>query len=389
MSEKVYDAAIIGGGPAGTSAAITLAQQGFQVVLFEEKTYPHDKLCGEFLSPECTGLLADLAVSEKIASLRPVQIDAVHLTAPDGTLWETSLPGHAIGLSRRLLDAALAERAQVVGVDLRQATRVNDLHGSLGEGFVLDTRSGSQPRNLRARLVIGAYGKRGILDRVLGRPFFQQPQPFIALKAHFYGPPIPGRVELHGFPGGYCGISEIERDARVVCLLAYERVFQPFRHPGRNAAEAFVDWMKNQNPRLRNWLDHAERIHPRWISIAQVPFVAKPALDQDVLMAGDSAGLVVPLAGNGISMALDGGMLAAQYASAFLHGELPAPDLRQAYPQAWRKRFHLRLRLGRLLQPWMLRPTSLSFALRLLSALPPIGHYLVSKTRGTPRLSVE
>ena len=379
----VWDVAVIGGGPAGCSAAIRLAEQGMRVILLEAKTYPHDKMCGEFLSPECHGLLAGLGMTERVQRRNPVTITHTRLTAPDGALWEAPLPGQAIGISRRVLDAALAERAEEAGVQVCQGITVRAVTGDFANGFALEAagRSGTvEP--LRARTVIAAHGKRAGLDRALNRRFLAQKQPFVAVKAHFRGPAIPGRVELHTFPGGYCGLSEIEEDARVVCFLAEERVFQPRSGVAHGGVDAFVAWMAGQNPRLGAWLKEAERIHPRWISIAQVPFVDKPAMEGDVLMAGDSAGLIVPLAGNGISMALEGGLLAADQLGRWLSGDLPAEDLRREYPAAWRARFGGRLRLGRMLQPLMLRPKSAGLALRLLNRLPALGAALVAGTRG-------
>ena len=375
---QVWDAAVIGGGPAGCSAAIWLAEQGMHVVLLEAKTYPHDKMCGEFLSPECHGLLARLGMTEHVQRLNPVTITHTRLTAPDGALWEAPLPGRAIGISRRVLDAALAERAEAAGVAVCQGITVRSVTGDFANGFGLETtgRNGTM-EPLRARAVIAAHGKRAGLDRALNRDFLTRKQPFVAVKAHFHGPTIPGRVELHAFPGGYCGLSEIEGDARVVCFLAEERVFQ-----AKDGVDAFVEWMASQNPRLGAWMKEAERIHPRWISIAQVPFVDKPAMEGDLLMSGDAAGLIVPLAGNGISMALEGGMLAAAYLGRWLREEISANDIRREYPAAWRARFGGRLRLGRALQPLMLRPKTAGLALRLLNRLPALGAALVAGTRG-------
>ena len=79
----------------------------------------------------------------------------------------------------------------------------------------------------RARAAIAAHGKRAALDRTLDRPFLRRRQPFVALKAHFRGPALPGRIQLHGFPGGYCGMSEVEEPGQAnVCLLAHESVLR-------------------------------------------------------------------------------------------------------------------------------------------------------------------
>ena len=382
MSAAAWDVAVVGGGPAGCSAAITLARRGLRVVLFESRTYPHDKMCGEFLSPECSGLLENLGLGSRLASLGPVTIEKACLTAPDGTAWETQLPGTALGISRKLLDQALVEEFQRTGGTLREATTVTGIQGSLRDGFQVELagKGGGRAETTHARAVICAHGKRGALDRSLGRSFFDQHSPFVALKAHFHGPPIPGRIELHAFPGGYCGMSEIEDGKKVVCLLAHESAFARARGP--QGLDGFVDWMMGQNVLLHAWMQWAERIHERWITIAQVSFAPKPVVEGDIFMVGDAAGLIVPLAGNGISMALEGGQVSARYLEQFLTGELSAEAARSAYARAWKKRFALRLRLGRVLQPLMLDPRRASLMLRLVNAVPALGSYLTRSTRG-------
>jgi flavin-dependent dehydrogenase len=295
--------------------------------------------------------------------------------------WETRLPGTALGLSRKMLDAALAERARQAGVIVREAETVASLAGDLKDGFELEVAGRNHTETVYARAVVGAHGKRGALDRALGRRFLAKRQPFLAIKAHFNGPAIPGRIELHAFPGGYCGMSEIEGGEKVVCLLAHQGVFQEVGGRGPEAVERFIAWMKTQNLYLRSWLQWAERIHERWITIAQVPFLPKLALERDVLMAGDSAGLIVPLAGNGIAMALEGGILAADFLTRFFLGEIQANDLRGEYPRAWRKHFSLRLHLGRALQPLLLHPRGASLALKLVDTFPVVGRLLVERTR--------
>src|SRR5258708_40092252 len=84
-----YDVAIIGAGLAGCSPAITLAKLGAHVILFEAKRYPQHKVCGAFLSPECTGLLAELGLFEQIVAAGPAQGNTVPSTAPRGGPWPT------------------------------------------------------------------------------------------------------------------------------------------------------------------------------------------------------------------------------------------------------------------------------------------------------------
>lgn len=382
MSENSWDVVVIGGGPAGCSAAISLSKRGLRVLLCEAKTYPHDKLCGEFLSPECAGMLDLLGMSERLPELGGVPIHSLKLTTADQNTWESRLPATALGLSRKTLDAALADQARRVGVTLQEAATVSGVSGNLPEGFNVEVTGSQRRTTLRTRAVVAAHGKRAALDRVLGRNFLRRKAPYIALKAHFHGPPIPGRIELHTFPGGYCGLSEIEEGKKVVCLLVSEQVFKGVCGENQGNLDGFIEWMKRQNLFLRSWLQWADRIHERWITIAQVPFALKPAMEGDIFMAGDSAGLIAPLAGNGIAMALDGGMLAADYLARHLAGEMSLKTVRKAYPAAWRRRFGLRLRLGQALQPLMLRPASASLALRLINTFPSLGQLLIERTRG-------
>lgn len=378
MTGSIYDVAVIGGGLAGCSAAIHLARQGARVVLLEAKTYPHHKVCGEVLSPECAGLLGELGLSVWLRQREPAVMDTVEITAPNGTGWTGHLPGAAIGISRYALDRALAEQAAQEGIDLRTETTVTGIQGSLDDTFRLTARSPAGSGAINARVVIGAHGKRGNLDRSFNRAFLRPHQPFIGLKAHFYGPPLPCRIELHAFPGGYCGLSNIEDGKANACLLVREPVF---RQAG--SIPAFFSWMQHQNPRLGAWFANAQLAGDRWYSISQIPFVDKTSVDNDVLMAGDSAGLIAPLAGNGMAMALRGGRLAAEYAGAFIQCELSAGAVRRRYAAAWRREFRLRLRLGRFLQAFMLRPQALALGLRLTGMVPALGHFFIHSTRDT------
>ena len=380
-----YDVAVVGGGPAGCSAAIHLAQAGARVVLLEARAYPHDKLCGEFLSPECAGLLDGLGLTATLRGLGPAAIDTACLTAPDGTLWESRLPAPAWGLTRRALDQALAQRAQAVGVDVRTGATVTRIEGGLAAGFQVRVMGSGAP--VAARAVIAAHGRRGALDKTLDRRFLRQPQPFVGLKTHLAGPPLPGRIELHGFPGGYCGLSEVERGtapggrAANLALLVCEDVFRRVSGPGPERVPAFIHWMRGQNPRLEAWLAQAAPLDERWLSIAQVPFGPKRAVVNEIFMAGDSAGLITPLAGDGIAMALRGGQMAAECLLAFLAGQQTAAQACAGYARDWRRQFAGRVRLGRLLQVFMLRPRLLGFGLRVLRAAPGMGEFVVTHTR--------
>ncbi|GAB4508306.1 MAG: NAD(P)/FAD-dependent oxidoreductase [Anaerolineae bacterium] len=374
----VFDTAVIGGGLAGTSAAITLAQQGARVLLLEAKAYPHHKVCGEFLSPVCMGYLGRLGVQEAVEAVHPAAITATRITSPRGVIWNSALPGTGTGITRYTLDHLLADHAARLGVCVQEKTRVLTVEGDLTDGFTLTARSEGQEVEFQARTVIGAHGKRSTLDRTLARPFLNRQHPFIGLKAHFYGPPLHQRVELHTFPGGYCGISEVEEGQANVCLLVRQPVFQ---EAGAGDIERFITWMQAQNPHLARWLAQAERVEPKWLSISQVPFSSKRAVEGDILMTGDAAGLIAPLAGDGMEMALRGGEMAAVAVSRFLGDTWSAERLRRQYRAEWRRVFGRRLRLAHGLQAAILNPHVLAPGLHLLNRFPALGAFIVTHTR--------
>lgn len=365
------DVAVIGGGLAGCSAAITLAEAGHTVALLEAKAYPRHRVCGEFLSPECVETLDTLGAMNAVRAHKPTWMTYAVITTPGGVHWERDLPGTAMGISRYALDALLAERAAAAGADVRTNTRVTGMTGNLADGFTVHAR---QP--VRARAIIAAHGKRANLDRAMNRDFLQRRQPYMGLKMHYHAPPVASRVELHTFAGGYCGLSDVEGGVVNACLLVREETFR-----AAGSIPAFVDWMGAQNPALGAWLADAEPALDRWQSISQVPFLEKRIVENDVLMTGDAAGLIAPLAGNGMGMALDGGRLAAQHVSAYLRGEATSTQLTRGYAAAWRRQFRGRLRVGRLLQSLMLRPTLMTAGLRIANTLPALGDFFVRQTR--------
>jgi len=381
MSDQRFDVAIIGGGLAGCSAAIRLAQRGHSVALLEAQNYPHHKVCGEFLSPECSVLLADLGLSPALQATKPSLIHTVSITAPNGSTWTSALPGAGIGISRYSLDNLMAEQARACGVELHTGTTVSEVEGSLDSGFGLSTRNSLGQQNISAKTVIGAQGKRSGIDRKLERSFFKNPQPFMGLKAHFRGSLPMGHIHLYTFPGGYCGMSEIENGLVNVCLLVRQDIFQSASQPSPASVDQFMLWMQQQNPALGRWFSSAERVYNSWLSISQIPFVRKQVVVNDILMAGDSAGLIAPVAGDGMGMALQAGQLVSKLLDLYLTDQISAVDLCERYTTLWWQTFGLRLRLSRVLQAFMLRPNWLTPGLRFMNAVPALGHLLMTQTR--------
>jgi len=201
-------------------------------------------------------------------------------------------------------------------------------------------------RTLAARVVLGTYGKRAALDRQLNRAFFGQRSPYLGVKYHLRLPGFPrDLIALHNFADGYAGISAIEDDKLCFCYLTTRENLR--RHGTIPAMEQAV---LRKNPHLRDILAAAEVLYPQPEVINEISFAPKQPVEQHVLMCGDAAGLITPLCGNGMAMALHGAALAAAATHDFLAGHTPRTGLETAYARAWQAQFGTRLRVGRAVQ---------------------------------------
>jgi flavin-dependent dehydrogenase len=369
----MWDVIVVGGGVGGGAAAIGLAAQGLRVLVLEAGRSPRHKMCGEFLSPETIPILQRLGVWNRMMALAPAPMHGVRLTSTKGSLLEGQLPSGAIGFSRYHLDTLLMEQAAQGGAEVRTGCTVNGIIGNLQSGFHVRTAQGE---DIKARVVIGAWGKRATLDRAMGRRFFGKPAPFLALKRHVRGIEPNGFVELHGFDGGYCGVNGVEDGVVNVCLLTGTRAWE---RSGKNVT-AFWQMIQKENPRLAERLRGAEPISED-IVISNISFATRTAVEQEILMVGDSAALISPLAGNGQAMALQAAEAVSELVGVYSTGAITSRDLTEGYTHQWQGMFGERLRLGRLLQPLFLQPRALDIALKAGRLMPGVVQWLVAGTR--------
>lgn len=373
---RSYDAIVIGGGLAGCSAALQLSRRGHEVALLEKATYPRHKLCGEFLSPEAQSALRDLEVLEAVRAAGAQPVDRAQLTGPTGTTVEHALPGTALGLSRYRLDPLLFHRACAVGVDGRPGTKATAVEGTLEEGFAVE--AGGQ--TLSGRLVLGAYGRRSVLDRSLDRPFLNETTGAVAFKAHYTGPPgaLPEGIEVHAAPGGYCGVGPVEDNRANVCWIGRTETLQA----AGGTPEAMLQALRRRNSALDDRLRPLSRVSERFEAVSQVSLTSKAQFVEDVCMIGDAAGMIAPLCGDGMAMALDSARLVAPLADRFLAETRSPAAFRAGYRQEWRTTFGRRLRVGRWVHAAAFRPWATTALLRTCRLLPPFARWLIHSTRG-------
>jgi flavin-dependent dehydrogenase len=366
----MYDVIIVGAGLAGCSAAIQLADRGWKVLLLEQQRYPIHKLCGEFLSVEVIASFAQLGILEAVRQVGAHPIRRTLLTSPLGATFEHELPGVALGLSRYQLDLMLFERAITVGAVCQDGTVVRGIAGDLTTGFRVATSQG----NFTSRMVLAAYGKRSPLDTQFDRPFARHKSPWVAFKVHCHGLAMPGVIELHGFAGGYCGLSMIETGAVNLCWIGHEKILRG--SVDRNLPDALFS-----NPLLHDRLQnlHCEPVGRKRLS--QISFARKGNFDGDICMIGDTAGMITPLCGDGMAMALRTAEIVVPLASDYLEGTCSASHFKQQYSHTWHQEFNFRLQLGRVMHAGFIQPQLAQASVVFCQTFPAVGNWLIRNTR--------
>jgi len=368
---KEPDVVIIGGGLSGLSAAIHLATAGREVQLYEKEKYPHHKVCGEYLSREILPYLNGLGIT--FGSIKPVEINTLVYSSSSGEIITTNLPLGGVGISRYALDNLLYKKALERGV--------NVIHESVTSvEFEKDKFLISSPQSeVTAGIVIGAFGKRSILDKKLDRKFIKNKTGWLAVKGHYKMDEYPeNTVSLHNFIGGYCGLSKTETGAVNVCYLTTYKSFKKYKN-----SEEYKINVLSQNPHLHNFFQNATSIFQEELSIAQISFEGKSLVHDHVLMVGDAAGLIHPLCGNGMAMAIHSAKMASEsilkYAS---HKTIERIKLEEEYRKNWNKNFRTRLRTGRVLQKILFNPRLSKIPHSSLNVFPFLLPEIIKRTHG-------
>lgn len=366
---------IIGGGLAGLAAALDLTGRGHRVAVVERKQYPFHRVCGEYVSNEVLPYLSRLGADP--VTLQPAAIQNFLLSSPAGHVLRSPLDLGGFGVSRFVLDDFLYHLALVRGVSFFvPATATEVAFDAAADCHRVTLADG---RQLTARVLLGAYGKRANLDRQLQRPFFSQRSPYLGVKYHLRLPGFPrDLIALHNFRDGYAGISAIEDGKLCFCYLTTRRNLKA--HGSIPAMERAV---LHQNPHLQQIFSEAEFLYAQPEVINEISFAPKQPVEQHVLMCGDAAGLITPLCGNGMAMALHGAALAAAATHEYLAGTINRASLEANYAHTWQQHFGARLRVGRAVQGLFGGPLLSELVVGGLRYWPAAVRALMRQTHGT------
>jgi flavin-dependent dehydrogenase len=311
-NSDILDLAIIGGGPAGTAAALEGSRLGLQAAIWERDRFPRDKVCGEFISSEALPLLQS-EIPGTVA--RGAEIRCAEFVSDNGLSRTFRLPCPALGLSRRVLDEALWKACEAAGIEVHEGESVRSVRKP-GSGdrqsptWEIETAAG----NIRkAKALIVACGRWWTVEGLSSParlPKSQTQGEWVGVKAHFAGIPARGNVEMYFFRGGYCGLAPVEDGACNVCCLVHRERVRECRAMGM---DDFAAWLVQVShlAALEKRLRGARQVSPV-VTTAPVHLSRRQAAQSGALMVGDAAGFLDPFTGEGISMGLHSGRLAAR-----------------------------------------------------------------------------
>ncbi len=397
MEEKT-EVLVIGGGPAGTTAAILLARMGWSVTLIEQKSFPRRKVCGEYLSATNLQLLDSIGIGARFRDLAGPKINQVGVFAASSRL-VTEIPrpvacgddwGRA--LAREHLDTILLERAVSVGARVLQPWLVVQLRQE-GEHYFCHAQAATndETKQIRAQIVIAAHGSwhPGTLP-TQPRRANHKPSDLIGFKAHFDDADLPaGLMPLVAFKGGYGGMVHCDHGrVSLSCCIRRDCLERLPRPPGKTAGDSVLEHILECCPVVRPVLESAERAGP-WLSAGPIRPGLRECHRDNVFMVGNAAGEAHPVVAEGISMAMQSAwLLADRLGARRARGLDPAelPAIGREYTRSWRQSFAPRVRAAAVIAHWAMRPGAVNGALPFLERYPSLLRYFARQSGKATRV---
>jgi menaquinone-9 beta-reductase len=380
-----YDAIVIGAGPAGTSAAITLGLAGHRVLLVEKSRFPREKLCGEFLTPECRPILARLGVEEHLLDAGAALIDQFNLYSPDGRCLEIPMrwiaDGAALGVSRGRMDRILMDRAIEVGVEVREEFTISpQLQIVDGEQVLEGSYPGGPTEKLTTTITIDASGRHGAFSRQVRQEASRlNGARLFGCKVHLKRiKGMDGLGELFFFKDGYGGLSDVEDGRSNLCFLTTERTLIE----ARGDREKLLDLTVRNNPAGRARLIDAVAAG-EWHGTGPITYGRQQTMT-GLLTVGDASAFIDPFTGSGMLLALSSGELAARVIEKNLNGNrADSQRMIAEYQDRHRTLFSRRYRAVSLLRQVAFQPAIRQLMVSLLCRQQGLARLVTRSTRAT------
>jgi flavin-dependent dehydrogenase len=389
------DVLVVGAGPAGSIAALHLARAGVRVALIDRASFPRHKLCGDTLNPGCLALLDRLGIGDALRR-RARRTTGMVVTGPGGAAVAADYPDAMYGLAitRHDLDLMLIDAAVAAGADFHPATLARAAIVERGRIDGVDLVRGARCEPRRARLVIAADGRGSRLGAVAGVSRYAASPRRWACGAYYEGVAgLTSRGEMHIRDQGYVGIAPLEGGIANVCLVTTPRMIarsKPSARPpvpqgdvgggereapwrDRSSYGGAIDAAIGANATLRARFAQARRVSEVRV-LGPLATVATAAGVPGLLLAGDAAGFIDPMTGDGLRFALRGGELAAMAALRELETGVPA---HQWLARQRTGEFGGKWRINRLLRALVGSPRALDAAALVARRWPAPVEYLI------------
>ncbi len=366
---------IIGGGIAGLTSSILLARKGLDVTLIEKKQYPFHRVCGEYVSNEALPFLKSIDID--IAELHPSSITKLSVSSALGKVFHAPLGLGGFGISRYAFDALLYKKAIAEGVDFIIGEKATDV--LFHDNQFRIALSGN--RELNAGLVICAHGKRSNLDQKLNRSFFYERSPYMGVKYHIRTDFPSDLIQLDNFEGGYCGIVKIEGDKHCLCYLAKNKLLKKY-----GSIPELEKQILYKNPLLKKHFTNSDFLFEKPEVINEISFRQKPLVENHILFCGDAAGMITPLCGNGMAIALRSAKILTEIIvqNPNFSNYDARHSIEKLWASSWNHEFSFRLKSGRLIQRLFSNLKVSEAAVSLLKHSPGLVDTLIKKTHGKP-----
>ena len=353
-------------------AANQLAIAGIGVIVIEKKEYPFHRVCGEYISNETIPFLKSLDLFP--SEFNPPAITRFQLTSINGKSAQLPLDTGGFGISRYSFDDFLYRNARERGAQFLLNTEAAHI-GFDNDQFIV--KAGE--RILQGNVVIGSFGKRSRLDISMKREFIQKRSPYTGIKYHVRTDQPSDLISLHNFNDGYCGLSQVEDQKFTLCYLTHRDNLKKYGN-----IKVMEEAVLFKNPFLKSLFLNSEFLYERPEVINEISFATKQPVENHVLMAGDAAGMITPLCGNGMALAIHSAKLVSELVIKFFAREITREQMEHLYHKKWNYFFARRLWVGRQIQQLFGAEWTSNLAVNLMQHVKPVAGFLIRQTHGKP-----
>jgi flavin-dependent dehydrogenase len=378
MNLKKYDIAIIGGGPAGSSAAILLSKKGYSVTIIEKKSFPREVLCGEFISKEVVEFLIENSLYEEFLKLNPNPISSFRFSCDNGKELISKLKFPAYGIKRSKLDNFLLSKARENGAELFQPAEAKEIQKQT-EGYLIKIKPGTgEEFTLYSKIIIAAYGKQNILDKNFGRDFYRVKSKLNGVKFHIDKTQFDSfnseEIQVYTGHNIYCGINAVDNNTITLCFLEK-------RDKSQYSPKELLLRLSRQNKKFnalfnQNLFESIDKLQV--YGTGNIYFGKRDIVNEGIFYIGDSAGVIAPLVGDGIGIAVQSARLVSDI---LCRNNLVQEKAGKEYKKEWRNKFLKRILLAGIIQKIVLNNSLRNPGIRMISFFPGVLSTIIKYTR--------